>query len=243
MWDRIILKQRGKAAFQRNYWRCVLVAFILMIIAGGTGNSARREVQKTQVSSEWEQEGAANIITDSISGVVAAVTAVAFLVIMGVMLLLGILVFNPLEIGGCRFFMENAYEPSMPGQLLFAFKNGYYGNAVLGMFLRDLYTFLWGLLFVIPGIIKSYEYRMVPYLLADCPEMNQAEAFRLSKELMYGQKMDAFVLDLSFFGWNILSACTCGLLGIFFVNPYQHATNAELFLELKRQYFAHQNTL
>lgn len=106
------------------------------------------------------------------------------------------------------------------------------------MFCRDLFVSLWSLLFVIPGIIKSYEYRMVPYLMADAPDLTRQEAFRISKDLMYGQKMNAFVLDLSFIGWQILSACTCGLLGVFYVNPYNNATNAELFLELKRQYFS-----
>lgn len=108
------------------------------------------------------------------------------------------------------------------------------------MFLRGLYIFLWSLLLFIPGIIKSYEYRMVPYLLSECPQMGSSEAFRVSKEMMYGQKMEAFILDLSFIGWEILSVCTCGLVGLFFVNPYKYATNAELFLELKRNYFGGQ---
>ena len=60
-------------------------------------------------------------------------------------------------------------------------------------------------------------------------------AERLHKE------QEAFVLDLSFFGWEILSACTCGILGIFYVNPYVYATNTELFLELKNQYLWRQN--
>ena len=98
--------------------------------------------------------------------------------------------------------------------------------------------FLWGLLFVIPGIVKSYEYRMVPYILAENPNLQMSEVFALSREMTMNQKMNIFVLDLSFIGWSLLSVCTCGLLAIFYVNPYVQATNAELFLELKRQYFA-----
>ena len=63
------------------------------------------------------------------------------------------------------------------------------------------------------------------------------EAFQISKQMMDGQKWAAFVMDLSFIGWSLLSVCTCGLLAIFYVNPYVQATNTELFLELKRQYF------
>ena len=73
-----------------------------------------------------------------------------------------------------------------------AFGSGSYLKIVGTMFLRGLYIFLWSLLLFIPGIIKSYEYRMVPYLLAECPEMGNSEAFRISKEMMYGQKMEAF---------------------------------------------------
>ena len=70
---------------------------------------------------------------------------------------------------------------------------------------------------------------MVPYLLADDPNMTRQDAFRLSKELMYGQKWNTFVLDLSFIPWNILSTITFGLVGLFYVSPYQDATYAELY--------------
>ena len=78
---------------------------------------------------------------------------------------------------------------------------------------------------------------MVTYLLAEYPDMTKDEAFRISKEMMTGQKMDAFVLDLSFFGWYLLTAVTCGIAGIFYVSPYVHATNAELYVTLRNQYF------
>ncbi len=133
--------------------------------------------------------------------------------------------------------MENSeYQPTV-GRLGYAFQNGMYGKTVLTLFLRKLFIGLWTLLLIVPGIVKSYEYRMVPYLLADDPNMTRQDAFRLSKELMYGQKWDTFVLDLSFIGWSLLSVCTCGLLAIFYVNPYVQATNAELFLELKTSVF------
>ena len=94
---------------------------------------------------------------------------------------------------------------------------------------------LWSLLLVVPGIIKSYEYRMVPYLLAEYPEMRRKDVFQKSKEMMYGQKWKAFLLDWSFFFWDYLSILTFGLAGIFFVYPYEHAVNAELYLKLKQE--------
>ena len=249
-WTRFDLKERGKAAFQRNYWRSVLVALILMIFVNG-GSSAISNTWNQVTSSsdsndsyytEYFDDGIVGNVYSSgtsipgvlVSGVVAAVVGGAMIV--GV--LLRIFLLNPLEVGGCRFFMENSeYQPTV-GRLGYAFQNGMYGKTVLTLFLRKLFIGLWTLLLIVPGIVKSYEYRMVPYLLADDPNMTRQDAFRLSKELMYGQKWDTFVLDLSFIGWSLLSVCTCGLLAIFYVNPYVQATNAELFLELKRQYFA-----
>ena len=100
------------------------------------------------------------------------------------------------------------------------------------MFFRGLYTFLWSLLFIIPGIIKAYEYRLIPYLLAENPNMDMQEAFERSRTMMDGNKYDAFILDISFIGWIILSEVTRGILGIFYVNPYIQLTNTELYVAL-----------
>lgn len=253
MWDRVMLKERGKQAFRQNYWKCVLVAFVLMLfVQGSAGGSARGASSNQNNSDDYSYSmsvGSGSFSFDLGDGasilfrnpVIGFFTGMVMVVVALITVLLKIFVFAPMEIGGCRFFMENAYEPSEPGRLLFAFQSGHYSKMVLTMFLRDLFITLWTLLFVIPGIIKSYEYRMVPYLMADAPDLSREEAFRISKDLMYGQKLNAFVLDLSFIGWQILSVCTCGILGVFYVNPYVNATNAELFLELKQQYFSARN--
>ena len=89
------------------------------------------------------------------------------------------------------------------------------------------------MLFVVPGIMKAYSYRLVPYILADNTDIAPMDALKLSQEMMNGHRMNAFILDLSFIGWFILTLLTCGLLGIFYVNPYYHATNAELYLAIK----------
>lgn len=85
------------------------------------------------------------------------------------------------------------------------------------------------LLFIIPGMIKLYEYRLIPYILAVRPDIDRKEAFRLSKVLMDGNKADAFVLDLSFWGWNLLAAYSMGILGIIYVYPYMNATYVEFY--------------
>jgi hypothetical protein len=100
------------------------------------------------------------------------------------------------------------------------------------MFLVMLFTFLWSLLFIIPGIVKSYEYRMIPYLVADNPNLTYKEAFAESRRMMQGNKWRTFVLDLSFIGWHLLSALTLGILELFFVHPYQNLANAALYERL-----------
>lgn len=167
----------------------------------------------------------------SVIGVGVAIFFVIFMFIMVIVLLLRIFLFNSLSVGCYRWFIKNRAEKPSINEVVFAFSGGY-KNVTLTMFLKDLYEFLWTLLFIIPGIVKAYEYRMIPYLLAENPGMDHREAFERSRELMKGNKWDAFVLDLSFLGWSILGACTCGILNIFYVSPYRAITNAELYIAL-----------
>lgn len=151
-------------------------------------------------------------------------------------LLLTILVTNVLEIGGCRFFLKNTHEKAGIGELAFGFENNY-GTVVVTQFMRGLKTILWLLLLIVPGIVKSYEYMMIPYLLADDPSLTRQEAFEYSRRMMEGNKMKAFVLDLSFILWSILGAITFGLVNIFWTFPYRYATRAEFYLALRDETF------
>ena len=90
--------------------------------------------------------------------------------------------------------------------LIFIYKSGQLKNTIFTMFMKGLFQFLWSLLLVIPGIIKAYEYRMIPYILSENPEISRQRAFEISKRMMMGNKWNTFVLDLSFLGWEILSA-------------------------------------
>ena len=103
------------------------------------------------------------------------------------------------------------------------------------MFFRDLYVVLWSLLFIIPGIYKSYQYRMVSYILAENPDMPYKEVLQRSKDMMNGQKWKTFVLDWSFILWHMLGGITCGLAEVFYVAPYVNLTNAALYRQLTQQ--------
>lgn len=280
MWDRKELKQRGMAAFKANYWRTVLVCFLLsFFVLGGSASigGARRSLNITHVyntpSVQSSQSGEITVngtsygsVADALealddldfddleldellsagsqafdsdsetgAAILAVVGAVIVLVVAIVLLLssvLKIFVLNPLEAGCRNFLLRNATGESDLGDIGFGFTPDYWRN-VKTLFLRDLFRFLWGLLLIVPGIIKRYSYRMAPYILADRPELSGTEVLTLSRQMMNGHKWKTFVLDLSFLGWNILSALTFGLLGVFYVNPYRQCTNAELYRELK----------
>ena len=70
---------------------------------------------------------------------------------------------------------------------------------------------------------------MVPYILAEYPGMDSKQVFEISKRMMNGQKMETFILDLSFIGWALVAGITCGIAGVFYVTPYVNATNTELY--------------
>lgn len=256
------LKRRAKRALSLNYWRMVLASLILALISGGIGGSVTYKIKnknndfnlndvfneelsyEDKLRSIQEQEDAINEkylnslnkAVDDIDGTIA-VTVVVIALIVALLIIviassINIFLTNPLYVGGMGFFLSNADGDGDLGQFALAFRKNYL-QIVLGMVLKGLYTFLWTLLFIIPGIIKAYEYRMVPYILADNPSIKQRDAFYLSKEMMSGNKWNAFVLDLSFIGWEILNAMTLGILGIFFVEPYRQQTNANLYLTLR----------
>lgn len=99
-------------------------------------------------------------------------------------------------------------------------------------FLMSLFTLLWTLLLIVPGIIKSYAYSQAMYILAENPEIGAREALKRSEEMMQGHKMDLFVLNLSFIGWYLLGAITFGIAYIW-VMPYVQATLTNFYNELK----------
>lgn len=227
MWTREQLKSNAKINFKRNYWPCVGVGFIVMLISsGGATSGVRNGVDYVQQSDGTVSSGIS--FFDMHSGIVMALAAVG--VMFGILgILFSIFIGNVLRIGADRFFIQNRSDVPGVGTVLDGFRSGHYGNIVVTMLLKDIFTTLWTMLFVVPGIIKGLEYLMIPYILAENPGMDRKEAFMISKRMMDGEKWNAFVLELSFIGWYLVSAITCGLAGIFYVTPYVEATMTELY--------------
>ena len=180
----------------------------------------------------------ASVDQDEVNFVVSAVLAilaigfVIYLVITVFALAFKYLLLTPFEYGCRKFFRKNLDEPAKLSNLVYVF-DGNYKNVVKTAFMKDLFIWLWSLLFIVPGIIKSYQYRLVPYIMSENPEMSFRDAQAESARLMNGNKWKTFVLDLSFIGWDILSIFTWGLLEIFFVAPYKASTHAALYESIK----------
>ncbi|MBR0139555.1 MAG: DUF975 family protein [Firmicutes bacterium] len=240
MWTRYELKDRAKIAFRANYLYCVLVSLILLLISGGlagaTGSRVNINVNDggstkiPDIMFKWDS------LPDSskmaISGVLLGAAG------LGIVLSVVVTIFlrNPATVGCRRFFFMNTYSPGQLNEVGWGFSKENYKGVVSAMFRMDLSIFLWSLLLVIPGIVKGYAYRMVPYILSEEPNIDPRRAMDISSEMMMGNKWGAFVLDLSFIGWYILAALTLGLLDIFWVSPYYNATHAELYRVLRERY-------
>lgn len=231
MWTRAELKARGKAAFKANYWRSVLVALIATIVTTGTTTFKFKNNIEEVANGSYNINIPGDITSGQSLAVLGLVGGLSLLVIA---LAVGIVVFliNPLEVSCANFFIYNRRNSATNIDTLERGFKPNYKNVVKAEFMTGLTILLWSFLLIIPGIYKAYQYRFVPYILAEDPDMDYKDAMLLSKNAMYGHKMAAFVLDLSFIGWIILGGFTFGLLNLFYVNPYIQATNAELYIKL-----------
>ncbi len=276
MWTRRELKQQAKDALQRNYWKSVLVALIIMVLGGNwigsvfssasdvPGDVVEAVIEETSETEEdiWVDIGddtsslsvilndeddslgtIADEITDDTESVetiigfmagfimMLVIFLVVFLIMTAIILLYEVLLVFPLTVGAGRFMLKNLDGRAEVKDVAYAFDHSY-KNIVKTMFHTELSVFLWALLFLIPGIYKQYQYRMVEYILAEHPDMPYKDVMQMSRDMMEGQKWNAFVLDLSFILWEIAGVLTCGLVHVFYVAPYQYLTNAALYRRL-----------
>lgn len=240
-WTRSELKNNAKDILKRTYWIGFVVCLIYGFLGGGIGSGiSRAELLYPQTTRSIED----NSIEDynnyefflepyyELYSKINIISLLIILLILGIVfivaLIYSIFVSGPLEVGVCYYFMHSREYDAMISNLFYGFSGGRYLRIVKGIFLRNLYIFLWSLLFFIPGIIKSYEYYFVPYILAENPTIDIKRAFELSKEMTRGNKFNIFILQLSFFGWILLGTLFC-IIGTLFVTPYIQATMAELY--------------
>ena len=115
--------------------------------------------------------------------------------------------------------------------VFYGFSKGFGDNVVLSL-LTNVYTLLWSLLFIVPGIVKSYSYSLVYLIRLDKPGLSASETITESRRMMNGHKGELFLLDLSFLGWYVLSIFTFGAIGLW-VKPYHELTRINFYEKLR----------
>lgn len=236
MWTRAELKARAWDGLRRTYWKGFLASLLLFVVTGGFsgcssnfgGNGGSHDARGglPGFGDDWEMSA----LTVAIVFLVAAIAGFVMLLALAFRIFIG----APLEVGVRQYFKEAALGDVNMNYLVYAFSGGRYGAIVKGMLWSWFLNFLWYLLLIIPGIVKLYAYSLTSYILADNPDIGTKRAVELSKQMTDGQKWRMFVLDLSFIGWYLVGALAL-LVGTLFVLPYVNATNAELYLALRRQ--------
>lgn len=151
----------------------------------------------------------------------------------GILSLTALILGGVVELGYAKFLLKQHDKKELRFSDLFS-QFDRFGTGFAQKFLRILYTTLWTLLFIIPGIVKSLSYAMTPFILEDHPEMTASEAIKASMKLMDGHKMDLFILGLSFIGWSLLACLTMGI-GYLFLTPYINAAYAAFYRNISGQ--------
>lgn len=272
--DRKLLKENAKIALKRNFWLVMLVVLVAQFFgvsdvggSGGSsaGSSAGNSSYEEDSDDDWQDDigmqddglqqmsysGDAqltNMHMFDVETVLATLSVGVIVVIFFIVLIFAfawaIFLTNPIQVGYRRFFMKNRLNEGKFVDLFSGFCPQYL-NIVKGMVTTDLIIFGWTLLFIIPGIIKSYQYFFVPFLLSENPNMSGARAREISTQMTDGYKWQIFVLALSFLGWELLAVLlaipaallTCCFMGIgamlvfLPIGGYVSATFAELYEE------------
>lgn len=240
MWTRAELKGSARDCLRNYYWMAFLVSLIAALLGGKliSGSNGVRNVLE-DFTNRGMQGDAGSVVQNmdprltTLLTVMVATVGVAIFIFFFIW---GVFMGNIVEVGCCRYFMESraSGQSAGLGRLFWCFERGKYMNVVKVMFMKDIFVFFWTLLLIIPGIIKSFQYAMVPYILSENPNMHYRDALDLSRRMMEGEKFNLFVLQLSFIGWELLGLLLCGL-GILFVLPYENATFAELYAVLRKR--------
>ena len=185
-------------------------------------NSELRAEARVALTDKWVMGAVTTLVFGAVSG------AASYIPVVGT-----ILVALPMMCGYSIVMLSVMRGGEMNiGGLFDGFND--FGRIVGTKLLQAIYTFLWTLLLVIPGIIKNYSYAMTDFILKDQPELANNAAIEKSMAMMDGNKMKLFLLDLSFIGWAILCLFTFGI-GFLFLQPYVQSAHAAFYEDLKAQ--------
>lgn len=234
--DRKQLKQQARAILKENYGKlllvCIFVSFTLTFNVKANSAYTAGNYENAFVFHIGQGEECYYMIP-YFSGIVLEfmgrgtylLTSYRMIIaLFAGLIFLNIFIVSVISVGATKIMLGLSKGEEIDlSDLFWGFREGRYIHCVDVMFFLKLKIVMWALLFLIPGLIKQYEYYFVPYLLVEHPDWSSSALFRESKKRTENRKMDLFVLSLSFFIFYFISAMTIGLLG-FFVEPYYQMT-------------------
>lgn len=227
-------RQRGREALAGDWGKAVGVGFVASLLGAATTAAGGGSTGGSSNS-----EGIDSIA--DLNGVIPKEFQITFLAIASflgfIALLFAILHFvigGAVTLGYVKFNLNLVDRKQASFSDLFS-EFHRFGTAFLMQLLRRVFTFLWSLLFVIPGIYAAYGYAMTPYILLENPEMTANEAISASKELMNGNRWRLFCLEMSFIGWILVSVLFTFGIGVLWLIPYMEASTAAFYREIKAE--------
>ena len=231
MITREALKNNAKNVLSKHYWMgfaaCLVVSAITGAASGiSSGVNMLSGVARIGLGATYDPHNISSVIP------FLGLSIIGMIIFYSVIIAMAFFVMNPLTAGLTRFFSLLRKDRDELTEVFYAFKQVRYMNVVKTMAAESVFIWLWSLLFVIPGIIKTLEYFMVPYIIAENPDIEWRRAFDITKKTMDGEKSFLFVLHLSFIGWILLSFLTC-VFGAIYMTPYISATMAEYYAYLR----------
>ena len=220
-------RARARAALSGNWGVAMLVSLVAGIIGGTSSSGIDLNLDLSDTASiTAELPGGFNVALGAIAGVFGVVVILLGLALLVVHLALG----GVIQLGEAKYNLNLIDRKEAEFRDLFS-QFSRFKEALVMNLLQNLYILLWSLLLIIPGIIASYSYAMAPYILLEDPYCSGREALQRSKAMMDGHKGELFCLDLSFFGWMLLSILTMGI-GDLWLNPYMKASRASFYRNL-----------
>lgn len=211
------LRLKARQSLTGNYWPAVLVAFVASIFGALLVNGGSFSINIEERFSE---------VFGNLPAIVKWYLAIVGSA-AGVLSLVNLILGGVIQLGYASYLLKQHDREICETKELFS-KFDYFGPGFLQLLLRNIFTALWSILLVIPGIIKSLGYSMTPFLMVENPNLTAKEAIKLSQEKMMGHKWELFCMSLSFIGWSILATLTGGI-GYIFLNPYMNAAYAAFY--------------
>lgn len=177
------------------------------------------------------------IVFETINSIIKSkeVTTIIFIILAALLVLsVTILVKDLYLVAYRRVFLEGyAYEKVRVSRFLFLFRVKRFFKAAWAMFVTNFFQYLWDIT-IIGGIVKRYSYSMVPYIVAENPDIGALDAINLSRRMMYGHKLESFKIDLSLIGYDILGILTLGISELFYSNPYRECIYMNYYVYLRQ---------